>query len=188
MDSQVLKDIQWWLTYLPYFNGVATAWMKQMLTADSVVTADASGTGVCVGGVVGRQEIFPCMYPPSLVGCEYCLHGVMGSYYCTEVLGVTTSKRIVMYCDNESVVNTLTYGCSRDLFLQVGMREVAYILATQKFELRILYVCSRDNFVSDWLSRWSDRQARVAFHRFARNRSLQYTIVNMNEFRFTHDW
>ena len=50
--------------------------------------------------------------------------------------------RIVMNCDNEAVVQVLSHGKSRDKFLQGGMREVAYLLATHGMELRMKFIPS----------------------------------------------
>ena len=93
-----------------------------------------------------------------------------------ELLAVITAlwPAVVMYCDNESVVNTLTNGRSCDLFLQAKMTEVAYVQAIMQFELS-----SEDCRVVDWLSRLGDQ--------FACERLLQQAQLPNDMVMFTHN-
>ena len=88
-----------------------------------------------------------------------------------------------MYCENESIVNTLTYGRSCDLFLQARMTEVAYVQAIMQFELSS-EVCR----VVDWLLRLGDWCARRAFNQFAFERLLQQAQLPDDMVMFTHNW
>ena len=88
---------------------------------------------------------------------------------------------MVMYCDNESVVNTLTNGRSCDLFLQAKMTEVAYVQAIMQFELS-----SEDCRMVDSLSRLGNWCARRAFNQFACERLLQQAQLPDDMVTFTH--
>ena len=97
-------------------------------------------------------------------------------------------NRILMLCGNESVVSVLMYGRSRDLFLQAGMREVAYLQAVGEFEVKVQYLKSEENRIYDWLLRWGNRGVRNAFRRFSRGRSLKQVLLSSNPFKFMHNW
>ena len=102
----------------------------------------------------------------------------MGSYSEFKGLGgMIGGYRIVVQCDNEAVVSVLSHGRSWNLFLQAGMCEVAYQLAVNKCELRVVHILSAKNQIADWLLRWTDSEARQKFHCFAREKSLRRASI-----------
>ena len=166
------KDLVWWKEFLPNYNGVSIAWMKQELIPDNVVTTDASKSGI--GGYLVNKEFFHVQVPCVWSGLNIVYSKMWAVIIALRVWGaVLTVCRIVLWSDNMGVVDVLTYGCSRDLFLQAGMREVCYLQAVHQFEIRVRYITSKRNFMSDSLSRWRCREARLAFRSFAREKSLK---------------
>ena len=53
--------------------------------------------------------------------------------------------KVLLQCDNESVVMVLNHGRSRDLFLQAGMREMVYLQAVGEFEIKVEHLSSQQN-------------------------------------------
>ena len=63
-------------------------------------------------------------------------------------------KRIVVFCDNQSVCQVLNTGKSRSEDFQNGLREVCFLSALHECEIRTSYLTSRENRLADSLSRW----------------------------------
>ena len=61
VSDQIRADVRWWLKFLPTFNGVAVTWMDQMLHQDSVISSDASMTGI--GGYLVDSQYFHLRVP-----------------------------------------------------------------------------------------------------------------------------
>ena len=179
-------DLHWWHKFLPGFNGVTLAWMYEVPNPDSCTSCNASIMGV--RGYFEEAQYFHLGVPQEWVGTNIAYLEMWGVVIALQVWGMRlTGKRIHVACDNESVVVVLSYGRSRDLFLQAGMREVAFLLATHEMEMKIHYVWSRENFVADWLSRWRTPVTQSAFRRFTHEKSLRRVIAR-NPFKFTHNW
>ena len=61
--------------------------------------------------------------------------------------------RIVIYCDNLSVVSSLNSGHVQDPLLGSSLREIWFLTAIHKFKLRTCHLTSSDNHGADLLSR-----------------------------------
>ena len=139
-----------------------------MLVLDLLISADASGLGIR-GYLVDREYYHvrtPCAWKNMNIAYMKLFAVITALLVWRDKLA---GLRVVMYCDNESVVNILTYGQSRDMFLQAGMREVVYLQFIHEFELKVVHLTSEQNRVSDWLLRWGNWEARLAFLTFAGN-------------------
>ena len=184
---QMRMDLEWWRAFMVTYNGVSVAWMDQWTEPDWVVSCDASGVGV--GGYLTGMEFFHIRIPPQWKGVNIAYMEMWGVIMCLRAWGVKLSrKRVVMNCDNMAVVSVLTHGRSKDLFLQGGMCEVAYLLAISGCELLMNFVNSKANEITDWLSRWGDPQARQAFLCFKWGRSLRRHLPKEPVFKFEHNW
>ena len=63
-------------------------------------------------------------------------------------------KKILIKCDNQSVVIVLNSGSTRDLFMQTCLREIIFFAAKFHFEVRAIHFPGVENRVADLLSRW----------------------------------
>ena len=172
VPHQLKLDVTWWLNFLPTYNSVSIAWMDQCMMPDSVVACDASLT--CLGGYLIDQEYFYLRLPPVWKSVNIAYLEMWAVILTIVVWGDRLrGKCVVLYCDNASVVAVLNHGRSKDLFLQAGMREIAFALACTPCELRVLHIGSRLNQLPDLLSRWTDPCAWQEFRQFARGKSLK---------------
>ena len=186
IQQQMMKDIEWWKVFMPLYNGVSVAWLEQSLTPDETASCDASGTGM--GAYLTDKEFVIVRTPREWRGVNIAYMEMWGVILILKAWGQRLAGlRFTVECDNMSVVEVLSHGRAKDLFLQAGMREVAYLLAVHRCELRIIYVNTSRNKVADWLSRWTCAEAKRKFREFSRNRSLRRITVN-DPFTFTHTW
>ena len=187
MNENVRKDLCWWKEFLPQYNGVSVAWMRQHPTPDELLSTDASSVGLA--GYFTDKAYFRMRVPDKWLGVNIAYLELWAIIVSLKVWGVDLRGcRFTFQCDNEAVVNVLTYGRSRDLFLQAGMREVAYLLATHECEMKVVYIPTGLNKVADNLSRWVSPAARRAFNEFARDRFLKHVRVSYEDLKFTHNW
>ena len=53
VDEMTRKDLKWWRTFLPQYNGTSIMWLEQLLTPDAVLATDVCLTGI--GGMCKDQ-------------------------------------------------------------------------------------------------------------------------------------
>ena len=107
---------------------------------DSVIATDASFGGA--GGWSG-QEYFRFQWSEDHreLGTNLAIREMKAFIAGLKVWGSTlTGKNIVCNVDNESVCMVINKGHSRILELQDGMREVAYLVAINNFELFMVHL------------------------------------------------
>ena len=63
-------------------------------------------------------------------------------------------SRIVVYCDNLSVVTSMNSGRVFDTLLAACLREIWFLAAVNEFEIRACHLSSSENRGADLLSRW----------------------------------
>ena len=118
----------WWSVFLPTYNGMSLLWLQQFNTPDEVIAMDANNTGA--GGVLQNTKYFRFSFPRSWQQVNIAYLEMWAIIVALRAWGADlTGKKLVMKCDNLSVVQVLNSGKSRDLFLQAALREVMYILA-----------------------------------------------------------
>ena len=187
MDLQLTKDLEWWEKFLVQYNGVSVMWMEQLEAVNQVLTTDTSLK--CIGGYLIGKEYFYYRLPVRFRFTNIAYMELIAVIVALKVWGDWLSeKRIVIGCDNQSVVAVVNNGKSRDLFLQAGMREVVYLLSIHKCELQLRFVLSTKNEVSDWLSRWWDLECRKKFRRFSRGKLLTRRTLAEEMLGFSHKW
>ena len=104
-----------------------------------------------------------------------------GKFFC--------QKRIQVYCDNFSVVTVINSGKSKCEILQMCLREIAYIAATNQFEIRAIHLETNENRIADHLSRWNLSEGhRQQFYKLTGEYQLTECVVSKNLFEFIHAW
>ena len=110
-----LKDARWWRIYIARYNGISMMPLANWSAPDCVFSCDACLSGC--GGWSG-QEYFHASFPRCIL--EQNLHinalELLTIVICIKVWGDSwTSKRILVYCDNEASVTVLNSGKRRIL-------------------------------------------------------------------------
>ena len=98
-------------------------------------------------------------------------------------------KRLVIQCDNFSVVQAATHGRAKDLFLQGAMRELVFLQAQACIEVKVVHLMGSRNSVPDWLSRWAKGGVvRRKFREYAQGKKLTRAKCSSALLHFTHNW
>ena len=145
------KDISWFLTFLPSFNGIS--YLKEKVV-DSVqfLHLDACLTGM---GGVWRD----CVYATPL----HNLGGLDLKIVHLEMLNLVIALRtwgsswchssITVYCENLGVVCVVKTGKTKDPFLALCLRNIWLLTAHYDTDLDIAHIPGCQNTIADALSR-----------------------------------
>ena len=73
LNPEAIKDIHWWIKFLPTFNGVSVAWMFQYPQTDCILATDTCLQGC--GGICGK-EYFRARFPKKLADQHHTFRNV----------------------------------------------------------------------------------------------------------------
>ena len=150
INCEFKRDINWFNTFLPRFNGVAFFSHKPIHTH---VELDASLQGL--GAMCGRQ-IYAIALPKG-----YQNYNIVHLEMVNILVAVRTwahqwqGRKVVIHCDNQAVVAVLGSGHTRDMTLAAIARNINMITAFRDIELITVHIEGKLNVVADTLSRLS---------------------------------
>ena len=129
IPDYVRKDLLWWNRFLPIYNGVSMMEYENWSEPDAIFSSDSCLTA-CGGFWNGCY--FHAKFPDNILNQSFHI-GVL------EMLAIIISlklwgqyfrgKRIVIFCDNNSVCQVISTGKSRSEPLQDCLREICYLAA-----------------------------------------------------------
>lgn len=155
IPDYVKKDILWWYRFLPTYNGISMMLYEQWSEPDEIFSSDA-----CLDGCGGfwNGNYFHVSFPVSYVRQKFNINTLemMSVIICLKLWGKEfRGKRIQVFCDNMAVCQVVNSGKAKCEMLQNGLREIAFLAATYECEIRTVHLESKDNRISDQLSRWN---------------------------------
>lgn len=185
----VKKDILWWYKFLPTYNGVSMMLYEEWCKPDEIFSSDS-----CLEGCGGFWQgmFFHSSFPENFKYSKYNINilEIFSIIICLKLWGkFFCQKRIQVYCDNFSVVTVINSGKSKCEILQMCLREIAYIAATNQFEIRAIHLGTNENRIADHLSRWNLSEGhRQQFYKLTGEYQLTECVVSKNLFEFIHTW
>ena len=164
------KDILWWCRYLETFNGISMIVnddpiplsLEQLLDdPHGVCAGDATPSG---GGAWHGREYWCGKLPAHLLDAQIPIH--IKEFWIlivsAKLWGDTwTGKCVIMYCDNDSVCDTVTHKKPRDPALLSLLREFLFIVVSKKFFPVVRKIGTKENEMADYISRRFDREGAV---------------------------
>ena len=187
----VRKDLVWWKTFLPHYNGVSMMPMERWSLPDEVVATDACLSG-CGAWFETQREYFHAEFPEGIKRQELSINAL-------ELLTVVVAAkvwgkkwrglRIVIRCDNETSVTVLNTGRAYNSFLFECLRELEFVAAKCEFEMKAIHIPGVENRIPDALSRWElGEEHRLRFREMSEGMGPKEVYVYPGLFEFTHDW
>lgn len=152
LGDEFRKDVNWFLNFLPSYNGI-TLMEHPPLPTDVHVDLDACMSGV--GGCYGN-EVYHCELPPFIVEEG---HHITHLEMLNLVIAAKVWKdkwqgyRVTLHCDNIACVYTLNTGRARDPYLLKCAREIWLLSASNDFVITARHKRGADNVIADMLSR-----------------------------------
>ena len=160
-------DVQWWLQYLPQWNGVSlfpsNHWVSNI---DLHLFTDSSDLAAA-GYFNGAWFIVPFAYEfLELKSMSINWRELFAIVVAADTFGKHwTGKRIMFHCDNMCIVEVIKSGTCRSAQIMDLIRKLFFICAKHDFEVSMCYVNTKDNDIADSLSRLQlDRFKRLAPH------------------------
>lgn len=189
IPNLIHKDLKWWKTFLPQYNGVSMMLLEDWSEPDGIFACDACPTGC--GGIM-QSSYFHEQFPDFIM--EKHLH-INALELLTVVVALKVwghklkGKKVLIYCDNLSSVNLINRGFSRDDFHQSCLRELCYIAAVNEFIVRAQHIKGVENRQPDILSRWHlNSRSSELFKESLNGKTAHRVRVESPLFRFVNPW
>ena len=184
LNNEFRKDVNWWITFLPLYNGVSIIPYSHWSNPDSVFSSDACITGC---GAYFRGHYFHAEFPKSIQ--ELQLHIIA-----LELLSITVAckiwgkhlrgNKILVFCDNTTSVTVLNSGRTKDEFLL----EICYITSLCEFSVKAKHIEGTYNRTADLLSRWKQTSNPLTKLKAMVNDQLIEHVIDNGIFQFSHNW
>ena len=149
LDVNFHRDLNWFLKFLPYFNGTAFFNHTPMR---KVIELDACLEGL---GAIYRNQVYSIRIPKNFKNYNIVHLEMLNILVALRVWSHQwTATKILLKCDNQAVVSVLNSGKTQDLTLGAMARNISMLLAIHDIELQVIHILGSDNKVADLLSRW----------------------------------
>ena len=168
LSDECKKDILWWYTYVRSFNGVSAMYndhdnlqtYEQLLSSPYKVCAgDATLWG---GGAWYAKQYWSREFPLFLKSSEIAVH--LKEFW-TVIVSCWiwgdnwTGDIVFIFCDNDSVVETIVNQKPRDPDMCTLLREFLYVVCLKKFSPILRKIASKTNSLADHISRRHDPES-----------------------------
>ena len=133
VTKELLKDVQWWLKYLPTYNGVSMMWLLDNMPVDTLLATDACLIG---GGAVCGNEYFHVKFPPQVLQntSNIAQLELLVIVLALKVWAPSFTGMVVrISSDSLNSVRAVNNGKSNDEFMLQCIREIAWISAKNGF-------------------------------------------------------
>ena len=197
LNEEARKDLRWWSRYLDHFNGIQmivnedpfALQLDQMLDRPFDLCA---GDATPVGGGAWYGDKFWCrklplhLQDPSL-GIHLKEFWVL--IVSSRLWGDSWSGRsVVIWCDNDAVVDTITYRKPKDTALLSLLREFLYIVVMKKFFPVVRKIGTKENFLADFISRRHEKKAAIEEFAKVGLHNMELVEVTDCSFKLTEPW
>ena len=195
--TEVKRDIKWWGKYLEEFNGITMiinedpiplSYEQLLDSPHNIMAGDATPTG---GGAWHGNQYWSEPLPLFLQDPQIGIH--LKEFWVTIVSAKLwgdhwTGRTVVLYCDNDCVVETINRRKSRDSELASLLREFLFVVVTKKFHPVVRKIESKRNEIADFLSRRFDEAgAKDIFNKFGLS-NISKMVPEEKLFSLSSDW
>ena len=188
IPMEARRDIAWWGRFIIPFNGTALMWLASKPTTDAMIATDASLKGY--GGTLEQEKAyFKGEFPQEWTGANIAQLELLAVLIALKTWGQKLRGMYFwVHVDNEAVANILNTGASRNETLQKLLREVALIAATHDFVIKARHIKGVDNRLPDWLSRWSQPEARTQFREATKKGGWRQETIPPEYLQMSYKW
>ena len=154
VPNSVRVDIEWWINFAPQYNESSLIpecnWLEpsHVLSTDSYLEA---GGGYCQG------SCFHFQFPQNLKKLKLDINQLE---YLVLTIALTLwghklrGRKIRLLCDNQATVAAVNSGSSRNEKIEECLRKIHTLQGIFSFKIKVVYINTLKNRVSDALSRW----------------------------------
>ena len=194
VTEDIKCDVNWWITFMEEYDRVSIMPPQNWDQPDLIFSSDTCLTGGGGWNYLGNGKslAFHTKFPSWLTG----MNGVkinelelITFIVCIKKCGKSIENRnILAYCDNQVTVDIINKGKAKNRFEQACVRELCYLTGKRNAWIKLVYLSSDENRISDSLSRWSDKRQRHRFWEITDGIEVEFKNVEENDLKFTHGW
>ena len=181
ISSEMLADINWWLTFLPSFNGTALTQLRPSDFQEVLFTCDSS---LHRGGATYFDECITFGFPRHIeslalhiTALELSALVIAVKLWAPKLAGV----QFQISCDNDAAVQIANSGRTQDPFMQRCLRQLWLTKARYDLEIHVIHVPGIHNVFPDCLSRWDmDDSYPRRFHALERQHGVTFHILDLS--------
>ena len=191
------KDLMWWSRYLDHFNGIQMIVnedpfeleLDQMLDRPfDLCAGDATPVG---GGAWYGDSFWSREFPRHLQDPLLPIH--LKEFWVvivsSRLWGDSWSGRsVIIWCDNDAVVDTITYKKPKDPALLSLLREFLHVVVTKKFFPVLRKISTGANHLADFISRRHDNNIATEMFSKAGLHKMVPIEISDSSFKLTEPW
>ena len=167
VTSDMLSDIDWWLTILPHFNGSAMIALRLRDFHDMLFTCDSS---LHRGGATCFDECISFAFLRVIEDLALYINA-LELFVLVMAVKIWAPKlagsRFQISCDN-AAVQVVRSGHTRDAFMQRCLRQLCLTSVRYDLDLCVSHIPGVHNVFADCLSRWdANSTLQRKFHELA---------------------
>ena len=153
LNQEFFKDLNWFCQFLTDFNGKVFIHSNKFMHQ---VHVDASLSGL---GAVWGSNVYAATWPVNfLANLGIVQFELFNIFVALKIWGqYWANSSILIYCDNEAVVQVANSFKTRDMFLAMCIRNIWLLLAQNNIKMKVAHIPGKHNVVADILSRWHTR-------------------------------
>ena len=151
LDSEARADIQWWIDFLPAWNGINFIQSEPVTSASLKLFTDASNTGF---GAVYGSEWFSLAWSPSLSELHINAQELFAIVAAVYTWGEGWQNRqILFFTDNLVITQVWRTGTSSNPIIMKLVRNLFFFSATRNINILMKHIPGLSNCLADALSR-----------------------------------
>ena len=147
------SDLQWWHVFISSWNGISfLESIHSRTTSDYYIVTDASGSWGC-GGCF-KEHWFQYAWPPGWSSINIMAKELVPIVFSCAVWGPLLSKKHTeFHCDNQSLVDAINKGSSKDEMVMHLLRCLWFFTAIFNIRITATHIPGVTNTAADMLSR-----------------------------------
>ena len=149
----VIQNLKWWEYIMPILNGTKSIYLEVFFEPSALINMDATlvGVGVC------KSCYFHTPFPDFIVQQAHIIAHLELLMFIVALKAwpyLVSNTKFVAHLDNMVAVSAINTRCSKDPFINAGLREIAFLSALHNFEVRAQHIPGITNTIPDLLSHW----------------------------------
>ena len=148
LTEEFKRDLKWFNSFLPVFNGVSFF----NYIPSRIIHLDACPSGL---GAIFDNQVYALPLPGRWKDQNIAYTELINVLVALKVWHREwTGLRVLIKCDNQSVVSVLNTGRTRDRVMAKFVRNIYLWLSAFNIDIQVVHVPGKLNPVADLLSRW----------------------------------
>ena len=153
LNTEFRSDLEWWILFLPRWNGVGMLTSLYSRPHTVSITSDASGSWGC-GAFSSANQWYQLPLPVEWANVHITVKELLPVVISCALWGHRwAGESVLAYTDNAAVVAIVNSGRSKDKLAMHLMRCLFFFMARGEYTLKATHIAGKSNVAADALSR-----------------------------------